>query len=791
MRPLGITLEGFSAYRRRQVVDLEGVELFSLSGPTGSGKSSLIDGMIFALYGRVPRLGARAVAPVITAGADRARVSLDFEVRGERYLVSRVAERTDSGASVREARLEKSDGTTLASGAGDVTREVEELLRLRFEDFTKTVVLPQGEFARFLNAGSRERRDLLRDLLGLDVYSLVRDLANERKSQAAGHAGSARSQLESLDVPETAALDEARSRLATLERLSEDIGAQLSELVLAENRVEEFEKQAEAIEEARRILAAIEPPPHLEEMDERLVAAREAESLTENALHSKKGELSQVEDEIGKLPGEETIANVRQAHEELARIDDRIAHLDGAGARVVVEEAEKRLVEVESELTVAERNAGEARITHAAHTVAATLRVGEPCPVCASEVESLPSSEPPPGLSEVDRAVATAKEAIASSRDDLQTARGHLAEIEARASELTTRRQTLVERLTDAPSLEELAAMELRLVELKQALREFHGEVESLETALRRARTGHEDAAEAVASVSRALRDAHVVVARIPVVDLQPPSSISDDPIVEWKDFLSWRDTALDDLADDRKAVFEEHQREQGKLAEMKKGLIATFAAVGVPAEQPYDVTVAREVEVSRNLVAKYEETIERAADLARQLEEATRTEAIAAALANHLRANGFERWLMAGAITGLVNGANELLSQLSGGGFSLESDEEGSFRIIDHGNADEIREVATLSGGETFLVSLALSLSLAETLSASGGTGLDAIILDEGFGSLDEESLDLVAAVLEELAGRGLMVGVITHVKELAARAPVRYQVTREPEGSKVEVLA
>jgi exonuclease SbcC len=119
-----------------------------------------------------------------------------------------------------------------------------------------------------------------------------------------------------------------------------------------------------------------------------------------------------------------------------------------------------------------------------------------------------------------------------------------------------------------------------------------------------------------------------------------------------------------------------------------------------------------------------------------------------------------------------------------------LESDDEGSFSIIDHRNADEIRDIATLSGGETFLVSLALSLSLAETLSASGGAGLDAIILDEGFGTLDEESLDVVAAVLEELAGRGLMVGVITHVKELAARAPVRFHVTREPEGSKVEVM-
>jgi exonuclease SbcC len=101
------------------------------------------------------------------------------------------------------------------------------------------------------------------------------------------------------------------------------------------------------------------------------------------------------------------------------------------------------------------------------------------------------------------------------------------------------------------------------------------------------------------------------------------------------------------------------------------------------------------------------------------------------------------------------------------------------------------MRSVSTLSGGETFLVSLALALSLAETLAAKGGSGLDAIILDEGFGTLDDESLDTVASVLEELTGRGLMVGVITHVKELAARAPARYEVTRGPRGASVRLAS
>lgn len=790
MRPLSITVEGFSTYRKLQTVDLEGAEFFSLSGPTGSGKSSLIDGMIFALYGRVPRLGARAVAPVITAGADRARVSFHFEVRGERYVVSRVAERTESGASVREARLERADGTPMASGAGDVTREVEELLRLRFEDFTKTVVLPQGEFARFLNAGSRERRDLLRDLLGLDVYSQVRELANERKAEATGRAASARSQLQSLQVPETSDLETAQARMTALERLSEDIGRRLEELGLAERTVDEGEGRLESLDGARRRLEEIVPPPHLEELDERLAVAREAESLAEDALGSRREEAARLEAEIGELPSEETIANVRAAHQELARLDERIVSLDMDSARAQVEVAERALTATQSELARAETAAAAARVTHAAHAVGTTLIVGAPCPVCAREVESLPDVETPPELDEVDRVVTGAKTAMASHRDELRVATARLTESEARASELTELRATLSERLAEGTSLEELAAAEARLVALKSSLGEIRSAVENLEAALKRARRDHEDAAEAVASVSRALRDAHVVVARLPGVDLEPPGSGSDDPIVEWKEFLTWRDGALEDLAGDRRALSEGLERERGRVSDLHDALVGALGAVGVPVDKPYEVTVARELEGARNRVTRFEEAMERAATLEKELGGATRTAALAGALANHLRANGFERWLMAGAITGLVAGANQLLAQLSGGGFSLESDEEGSFRIIDHRNADEAREVATLSGGETFLVSLALSLALAETLSASGGAGLDAIVLDEGFGTLDEESLDVVAAVLEELAGRGLMVGIITHVKELAARAPVRYQVTRQPEGSTVEVM-
>ena len=108
-----------------------------------------------------------------------------------------------------------------------------------------------------------------------------------------------------------------------------------------------------------------------------------------------------------------------------------------------------------------------------------------------------------------------------------------------------------------------------------------------------------------------------------------------------------------------------------------------------------------------------------------------------------------------------------------------------------DHRNADDLRSVKTLSGGETFLASLSLALALADNvaaLSATGAPRLESMFLDEGFGSLDPETLDVVASAIEELGASGRMVGVVTHIRELADRLPVRYEVRKLPDGSVVE---
>ena len=104
MRPLRLHLEGFASFRDPCDIDFSDAELFVITGPTGAGKSSLIDAMTFALYGSVPRLDARTVFPVITTGKSEARVAFEFAVGDEEYTAARVVRRTKTGASTKEAK---------------------------------------------------------------------------------------------------------------------------------------------------------------------------------------------------------------------------------------------------------------------------------------------------------------------------------------------------------------------------------------------------------------------------------------------------------------------------------------------------------------------------------------------------------------------------------------------------------------------------------------------------------------------------------------------------------------
>jgi exonuclease SbcC len=191
--------------------------------------------------------------------------------------------------------------------------------------------------------------------------------------------------------------------------------------------------------------------------------------------------------------------------------------------------------------------------------------------------------------------------------------------------------------------------------------------------------------------------------------------------------------------------------------------------------------------------VAAAEEAEKRLAarrEMEQQIGEDRRRAALLDSLARDLQQNRFGEYIVQETLGVLAAQASEELLRISGGRYRLVAG-EGDFEVVDQANADERRSVRTLSGGETFLASLALALALSRHIGELAGEGLgarlEAVFIDEGFGTLDPATLDEVIDALERLREDDLVVGVISHVPELAARIRVGLEVRTEDGRSRV----
>ena len=208
--------------------------------------------------------------------------------------------------------------------------------------------------------------------------------------------------------------------------------------------------------------------------------------------------------------------------------------------------------------------------------------------------------------------------------------------------------------------------------------------------------------------------------------------------------------------------------------------------------EPPFRSLVERRLIDAQRIIERIENSRVRTERLRAQEEKAREQSDVADKLGKLLAANQFEKWLVSTALKSLTATASTILERLSSNQFGLEATENNDFQVIDHYNADQRRPVKSLSGGETFQASLALALALSQevgAINAQAERNLDSIFLDEGFGTLDPETLETVADTIETLGQDGRMVGLITHVRELAERVPVRFRVNKGDRTSTVEV--
>jgi DNA repair protein SbcC/Rad50 len=321
MRLHSLEMTAFGPYATPQRIDfdlLSSSGLFLLEGPTGAGKTTILDAVTYALYGGLAGEGsADDRLRSHFAGPDtEPRVRLEFSVRGDRYRITRVPEYlrpkirgegfTTQASQVHLERLEGDRWASLSSNKAETGDMVADAIGLTRAQFTQVMLLPQGEFARFLRARDDDRRELLTKLFGTQLYDRVTAELDRRRAAAvrerqdaeravvtavaaaaesAGLDQDVREDLLSLPRAECATrLKEAGEELArTVALTGEALGVAAAEVVTALAKDEEARRQAALMTRLIEALAALraheQVRPEHEQRADRLAAARRAEPV--------------------------------------------------------------------------------------------------------------------------------------------------------------------------------------------------------------------------------------------------------------------------------------------------------------------------------------------------------------------------------------------------------------------------------------------------------------------------------------------------------------------------------
>ncbi|WP_334071964.1 MULTISPECIES: AAA family ATPase [Paenibacillus] len=291
MKPISLKLSGLQSYREMQEIDFTALcdtGLFGIFGPTGSGKSTLLDAITLAMYGKVGRASG-GTQGIMNHSEDALFVAFTFELMSakgaERYRVERRFKRQGelsvSNTISRFIEITPEGEKVLADKLAEVTRQVEEKIGLKMDDFTRAVVLPQGKFAEFLSLKGVDRRQMLQRLFHLEKYGdllaqklskQVKETEQKLKQLAAEQQGLGDASEEALNGAQ-AALQAAAAQAEVRRRELGD--AQRRADALAKVR----ELSRERAERAALLAALRERDAAVREQETRLARAQAAETL--------------------------------------------------------------------------------------------------------------------------------------------------------------------------------------------------------------------------------------------------------------------------------------------------------------------------------------------------------------------------------------------------------------------------------------------------------------------------------------------------------------------------------
>lgn len=200
MKPNKLELENIGPFRKNTVIDFAKLgNMFLICGDTGAGKTTILDSICFALYGSLPGSHPKMIKNLRSDFAEKgeiAKVSFDFSINGSRYKIDRtppcpyIDRKGNEAEKPAEVVLykfcgndKKEDWSLLFNKTNEANEAIENLIGLKIDEFSKIVLLPQGDFAEFLRLSSNQRKDALAKLFPIDDYRLITEFAKSKEDE--------------------------------------------------------------------------------------------------------------------------------------------------------------------------------------------------------------------------------------------------------------------------------------------------------------------------------------------------------------------------------------------------------------------------------------------------------------------------------------------------------------------------------------------------------------------------------------------------------------------------------
>ena len=869
MRIQTLEVENFMPYRDPVTVDFRDLSLFAIQGETGSGKSSIVDAICYALYGRIPRIrtenGQRE--NIISHGAKQFHVALTFELGGAAYRIVR------HGTAGREDVQVFKDGAQLSQllKKKDADHYIEEeLLRMNFDVFTRIIVLPQGQFDRFLKPDTpRERRDILISLLGLDIYERI-------GKAASAHASSLSGELAGLER-DLAGIDPSSVSEEALQELRQTADAAQSRLSLAQEQLRSDElalamtsqrsDKAHQLTTIRASLASLRArSDHVNEERERLATGTALANLQPTLVnwtrmgsdmlrlgHERTAAAAAVQaaEQAFQSAHESSVdtaqrveaANFGAALDDLAAKIARLTELQPYAARLQElghkqSSAAAKAAQLEDSLATTRQTiaAGEERLPalrqavltargtleqaqnaleqaqsdNAAAALQQRLKPGDVCPVCGHVIDELVAHPVHAGLAQLKSVRDTARSALEQCQAQVADQEKRLEAERTRAAELTRQLDAL--KKEDADDQREAHELTLRLFMDPTVAREGRDDpaaflqacltrLRGSETTTRTAQKALLDQLEKLHQKEEGARSA-LTAAQTRLASLDGQYAQAAAQLKALEEELSTQAQAHGFASIEAMQAAlpsrEELERLQASVRQYEQDVTSLTAQEQMLSQElgpdlPADDDLQRaqatrnasaaaaaraQAELTQAQQALGDLTARRAflVDRTARREQVTHALAIYQQISRDFSSKGMVAYVSGGILEQLLVTANDHLDSLSKGRFELQLAGD-QMMVQDAFSAAGPRDVATLSGGETFLASLALALAVKDLLSTS--VNLDSFFIDEGFGTLDENTVQGVADVLESLRRDGSLIGIITHRADLVERFDTVLEVT------------